>query len=211
MWPAPSEYSCHWPIGAAGNRSSLEPLLSPLCQPPSKLPQELNRSRDKCHTPPLSSRMASPRERASAGQVRKLPWCLYLPGFCIHSVPAAAEDELHHIIPNFPAGLIFHPFVEHPIHEHPAFRSPLPPQRNPSPLVMHRRIPFVTGPSLPELAMLINDDKAFENTSTSVAASQMRNALNNLADTVTDPEEKKVRPASALSLHCMETDPLPAL
>jgi len=36
------------------------------------------------------------------------------------------------------------------------------------------------------------DDKAFENTSTSVAASQMRNALNNLADTVTDKEEKKV-------------------
>ena len=34
--------------------------------------------------------------------------------------------------------------------------------------------------------------QAFENTSTSVAASQMRNALNNLADTVKDPEEKKV-------------------
>jgi len=34
--------------------------------------------------------------------------------------------------------------------------------------------------------------KAFENTSTSVAASQMRNALNNLADTVTDVEEKKL-------------------
>jgi hypothetical protein len=34
--------------------------------------------------------------------------------------------------------------------------------------------------------------QAFENTSTSVAASQMRNALNNLADTVQDPEEKKV-------------------
>lgn len=32
----------------------------------------------------------------------------------------------------------------------------------------------------------------FENTSTSVAASQMRNALNNLADTVKDPAEKKV-------------------
>ncbi|KAL6252854.1 UTP-glucose-1-phosphate uridylyltransferase [Rhinocladiella similis] len=32
---------------------------------------------------------------------------------------------------------------------------------------------------------------AFENTSTNVAASQMRNALNNLADTVTDPAEKK--------------------
>lgn len=37
-----------------------------------------------------------------------------------------------------------------------------------------------------------NDQQAFENTSTSVAASQMRNALNNLADTVTDPEDKKV-------------------
>jgi len=37
-----------------------------------------------------------------------------------------------------------------------------------------------------------DQDKAFENTSTSVAASQMRNALNNLADTVEDPAEKKV-------------------
>ncbi len=34
--------------------------------------------------------------------------------------------------------------------------------------------------------------QAFENTSTSVAASQMRNALNNLADTVEDPEQKKL-------------------
>ncbi len=33
--------------------------------------------------------------------------------------------------------------------------------------------------------------QAFENTSTNVAASQMRNALNNLADTVNDPAEKK--------------------
>ena len=37
-------------------------------------------------------------------------------------------------------------------------------------------------------------EQAFENTSTSVAASQMRNALNNLADTVTDPAEKNVSP-----------------
>ena len=59
--------------------------------------------------------------------------------------------------------------------------------------------------------MLIKDDKAFENTSTSVAASQMRNALNNLADTVTDPEEKKVRPISAPSLFWMNADPLLAL
>lgn len=35
--------------------------------------------------------------------------------------------------------------------------------------------------------------QAFENTSTSVAASQMRNALNNLTDTVKDPEQKQVR------------------
>lgn len=39
-------------------------------------------------------------------------------------------------------------------------------------------------------------DQAFENTSTSVAASQMRNALNNLADTVKDPKDKQVRPAT---------------
>jgi UTP--glucose-1-phosphate uridylyltransferase len=57
---------------------------------------------------------------------------------------------------------------------------------------MRAPIPIIAGPAMPDLAKLINDDKAFENTSTSVAASQMRNALNNLADTVTDPEEKKV-------------------
>lgn len=39
---------------------------------------------------------------------------------------------------------------------------------------------------------LTQGEQAFENTSTSVAASQMRNALNNLADGVTDPTEKKV-------------------
>jgi UTP--glucose-1-phosphate uridylyltransferase len=35
------------------------------------------------------------------------------------------------------------------------------------------------------------DTQAFENTSTNVAASQMRNALNNLAETCTDPAERK--------------------
>lgn len=39
---------------------------------------------------------------------------------------------------------------------------------------------------------MANEDKAFENTQTSVAASQMRNALNNLSDTVKDPADKKV-------------------
>lgn len=33
--------------------------------------------------------------------------------------------------------------------------------------------------------------QAFENTSTSVAAAQMRNALTNLAETVEDPKQKK--------------------
>lgn len=48
----------------------------------------------------------------------------------------------------------------------------------------------------------INSDQAFENTSTNVAASQMRNALNKLVDTVTDPNEKKVsvQPVSFQSL-----------
>ena len=40
--------------------------------------------------------------------------------------------------------------------------------------------------------MLTVSEQAFENTSTSVAASQMRNALNNLCDSVEDPSEKKV-------------------
>lgn len=44
-------------------------------------------------------------------------------------------------------------------------------------------------------------DQAFENTSTSVAASQMRNALNNLADTVTDPKDKQVRTAVFVRAH----------
>lgn len=46
--------------------------------------------------------------------------------------------------------------------------------------------------SLTEIA----HEQAFENTSTSVAASQMRNALNNLSDTVKDPQEKKVSKAA---------------
>jgi hypothetical protein len=36
-----------------------------------------------------------------------------------------------------------------------------------------------------------NPLQAFENTSTNIAAAQMRNNLTNLAETVTDPEQKK--------------------
>lgn len=53
-------------------------------------------------------------------------------------------------------------------------------------------LPVPQTPTLQDIARLIDHDQAFENTSTSVAASQMRNALNNLADTVQDPEQKKV-------------------
>src|SRR5690348_18429516 len=41
------------------------------------------------------------------------------------------------------------------------------------------------------LLIQMDTEQAFENTSTNVAASQMRNALNGLADTVTDASEKK--------------------
>lgn len=62
-------------------------------------------------------------------------------------------------------------------------------------------LPVPAEPTLRDIAMLIDHEQAFENTSTSVAASQMRNALNNLADTVQDPDEKKVR---ALCTYCLE-------
>jgi UTP--glucose-1-phosphate uridylyltransferase len=53
--------------------------------------------------------------------------------------------------------------------------------------------PAMHSDTKPPEAAKLTTDEAFENTSTSVAASQMRNALNQLADTVKDPEEKKVR------------------
>lgn len=45
-----------------------------------------------------------------------------------------------------------------------------------------------------ELSLTECQKQAFENTSTSIAASQMRNHLNKLSDTVSDEQEKKVRP-----------------
>jgi len=43
------------------------------------------------------------------------------------------------------------------------------------------------------VSQLTDGEQLFDNTATSVAAYQMRNALNKLADTVKDPKEKKVR------------------
>lgn len=47
--------------------------------------------------------------------------------------------------------------------------------------------------AMPELPLTECTKQAFENTSTSIAASQMRNHLNKLSDTVSDEQEKKVR------------------
>lgn len=69
----------------------------------------------------------------------------------------------------------------------------------PPPLLLHSPYHSYSPPStLPSLDLhqsniTIMWDQAFDNTSTSVAASQMRNALNRLADTVENEEEKKVR------------------
>jgi hypothetical protein len=136
--------------------------------------------------------------------MEQLQWCLYLPGFCVHVVPATPHrDELHHVLPNLTDTLIVQPFHAR-IHEHLVSKHPSPPNHSPS-SVMSSPASIPAEPGLPELAKLISHDKAFENTSTSVAASQMRNALNNLADTVKDPEQKKVRGASA-SPYWFKTD-----
>jgi UTP--glucose-1-phosphate uridylyltransferase len=78
----------------------------------------------------------------------------------------------------------------------PFQRRPIPDYTPPNMPAMHSEA-FTPDTRTPDFAALgkltFYDDKAFENTSTSVAASQMRNALNQLADTVKDPEEKKVR------------------
>lgn len=47
---------------------------------------------------------------------------------------------------------------------------------------------------------MLTSQQAFENTSTNVAAAQMRNALTALAETVEDPAQKKVRYISTPSV-----------
>ncbi|KAL2065005.1 hypothetical protein VTL71DRAFT_4145 [Oculimacula yallundae] len=98
------------------------------------------------------------------------------------------------------------PFVARRL-SNPELRPPPIPPRHPLRISPALKIPSAGNPksagtaappapshalSLKEAAKLINRGQAFENTSTSVAASQMRNALNNLADTVSDPTEKKL-------------------
>ena len=126
-------------------------------------------------------------------------WCLYLPGICIHAVPVSCDSgnhELHLDLPTSSKGFTFRAFKPPPLYLHPAFQ----PSTSTEPPSLPTMASESSSPPTPPpekvdgaaLSKLISHDKAFENTSTSVAASQMRNALNNLADTVTDPEEKKV-------------------
>lgn len=113
-------------------------------------------------------------------------WCLYLPGVCLHVAAGADEAEsLHHqsrgVDIKYDSAFDLNPA---PVELHPALAiSSNPESQN-----------FTITPTVksPSPARLTSNNQAFENTSTSVAASQMRNALNNLADTVKDPEEKKV-------------------
>jgi hypothetical protein len=143
--------------------------------------------------------------------------CLYLPGVLMHW-ERPGKNILHHESRALPRTLRFISAIptKAPITQHPAFRqaltmatfhisSSVSPQSAPSlkpdenvvsppltPLPLPLPLLLPKNPTLEEVAKLIDHDQAFENTSTSVAASQMRNALNNLADTVEDPTEKKV-------------------
>ena len=131
-------------------------------------------------------------------QSQRSKWCLYLPGHCIHSVPAGCgpNEEIHLSRADLQSGFKFQPYFQplEPLEgEHPSFRTTPLSKSPPTSATMPHIIPNPGDPGLADLARLISCDQAFENTSTSVAASQMRNALNNLADTVKDPEQKKVR------------------
>lgn len=122
----------------------------------------------------------------------------------MHAVPASCRPgsgDLHLELDPFPAALKFQsiPAQEVIVQEHAevlaeASSPPLMPPRHPG------RIATTAATSSSEelcekcedSTMLNSFDQAFENTSTSVAASQMRNALTALADTVKDPHQKDV-------------------
>jgi hypothetical protein len=134
-------------------------------------------------------------------------WCLYLPGICMHAVPASCRQgsgDLHLEVDHFPAALKFHsvPTREAVIQERAEVvdtaSSPPPiPARHPGRMASTASTVASSSDEFSEeeeerFAWLTIIEKAFENTSTSVAASQMRNALTALADTVKDPQQKEV-------------------
>lgn len=138
------------------------------------------------------------------------PWTLYLPGICIHSVTEDnREDPLHLQSPSPRAQTLkYQPFTFYEAGKEPILlEHPLSTQETtilgfmrteaaalPCSSAHAASAPSNLYSSSTSVETSTNGNKqAFENTSTSVAASQMRNALNNLADTVTDAEDKKVR------------------
>lgn len=155
---------------------------------------------------------------ATNAMEEQIKWCLHLPTYRTYHLRRGSY-ELHIRCDDLPPTISFSPIIRPDINLHPAFRrsrregfyggyvlapvdmdtidSSMP--SLPARLADGESSPDLaatdvsSNPTLQDVAKLISNDQAFENTSTSVAASQMRNALNNLADTVTDPTEKKVR------------------
>lgn len=76
-------------------------------------------------------------------------------------------------------------------HRHDVDGAVSPPTR--LEMASHSSDPRRTGP------LLTADGQAFENTSTNVAAAQMRNHLTSLAESVDDPEKKKVSKTTGLA------------
>lgn len=161
--------------------------------------------------------MANSNEAAHVTE-EQIQWCLNFPSYRTYHLRRGSY-ELHIRSDILPSTISFSPIIRPDINLHPAFRRSrrdgfyggyvLAPvdmdtvessmSSLPARLADGESSPDLTTtdlppkPTLQDVATLISNDQAFENTSTSVAASQMRNALNNLADTVTDPTEKKVR------------------
>jgi len=147
-------------------------------------------------------------QRWTLQEMEESRWCLYLPGICMHAVPASrrrGSENLHLDVDPFPPALKFQSI---PAREAVQDRAEgldtisSPSSDIPAPEISARRparMASTVASNLSEdtsdeegLMMLTDIEKAFENTSTSVAASQMRNALTALADTCKDPHQKEV-------------------
>lgn len=167
-----------------------------------------------CKYPPRTRRFPS-NEPQMSHETDMSRWCLYLPGICMHAVPASCRQgsgDLHLELDPFPTALKFQSLSTHEavIQQHAgvgATCSPPIPDRHPGRIAStastiassssedfreEQEENWFTAEQEENWAWLTVIKKAFENTSTSVAASQMRNALTALADTVKDPQTKEV-------------------
>ena len=120
----------------------------------------------------------------------------------MHAVPASrrrGSGDLHLELDPFPAALKFQsiPAREVVVQDRVELLAAISsssgiPARHPARMASTVASSSSEDTSDDELMMLTGIEKAFENTSTSVAASQMRNALTALADTCKDPHQKEV-------------------